>query len=131
MKGVHRFTAMIYAQLDKALTRRWSTDGKYNHYDGVGEEPYIEVSRRVKLKTGEEAGVSVGVGWGSDGTYLYVYCWDGPVWAKRPNGHGFERERQWNVLSHPCEPTNAELDHDIDRILAEFEDALRHPAPMT
>lgn len=128
-RAVERFTDMIYARLEKGLARRWSSDEGYSHYDGAGEETYIEVWRRVKLKNGDEASISVGIGWGGEGSYLYVYCPEGPAWAKRPTGDGFERQRQYNLLAQTCEPTTEDIDQDIDRILSDFDDALRPPAP--
>jgi hypothetical protein len=130
-RAVERFKDMIYARLEKGLARRWSSDEGYSHYDVLGEETYIEVWRPVKLKNGDEASVSVGIGWDSEESFLFVYCPEGPAWAKRPAGDGFERQRQYNVLAQSCEPITEDIDRDIDRILTDFDDALRPPPSAT
>lgn len=129
-RTVERFTQMIYARLEKGLARRWPSDEKCRHNDGVdGEETYIEAWRRVKLNNGEEATVSIGLGWGRDGNYSYAYCSEGPDWAKRPTGPGFERDRSYNILSRPCDREYFDIDEAIDAILLDFERALRSSAP--
>src|SRR6266511_2316161 len=87
--AVSRFKGMVYSQLEKGLARRWSSDGKPGRNDDVGDETYIELWRHVKLKTGDLATISIGLGWDTEGGYLYVYCQDGPEWAKHPNAPHF------------------------------------------
>lgn len=125
-RTVKRFREKIFARIDGGLSRHWPSGEKRGHYEDLGEAPSLEGSRHVKLKDTDEATVSLGVGWEGGESYLYAYCPEGPPWAVRPNGAGFERDGRYSFLSHACDPAN--IERDIEALLNDFDRALEPPS---
>lgn len=126
-RTVERFIKVLYKYLQRGLADHWPSDSKFGYGKDVGEEPYIEVWRRVKFPNGEEATISVGLGWDGDQSYLFVYCADGPAWAKRATGPGFEPLREYNLLSINCDLPDLDISRAIAHVLDNFTAALRVP----
>lgn len=122
-RAVTRFREMVQAELDAALYETWKSDEKIGHAP-FSDLALIESWQRVKLPTGDVAGVAAGVEWEPTGGYWYAYCWEGPEWAKRPTGPQFEKYDRYNYLKQPFDP-DVEAPRAIRDVVKAFAAALQ------
>jgi hypothetical protein len=130
--AVEEFTARIQKRLEEGLQRHWPSGTAGGGYRSrVTGELYIEAFRSVTLRDGSEASVSAGIGWEGNKSYFFVYCSDGPEWAKRPTAEQFERDGSLRYLCKYFDPTDPDpdIDHYLDAAIGEWENATNPPKP--